>query len=67
MRKKVLIVSAIYYENFSKQLEMWATKHLDNERIKNKIIKVPGVFEIPVVISKKYKKIWWVYCFRLRN
>jgi len=56
MRKKVLIVSAIYYENFSKQLEMWATKHLDNERIKNNIIQVPGVFEIPVVISKNVKK-----------
>ena len=55
MRKKVLIVSANYYEDISKQLEMWATKHLDNERIKNKIIKVPGVFEIPVVISKNIK------------
>ena len=56
MRKKVLIVSANYYEDISKQLEMWATKHLDNERLKNKIIKVPGVFEIPVVISKNVKK-----------
>ena len=35
---------------------MWATKYLDNESIKNKIIKVPGVFEIPVVISKNIKK-----------
>ena len=34
MRKKVLIVSANYYEDISKQLEMWATKHLDNERLK---------------------------------
>ena len=56
MRKKVLIVSANYYEDISKQLEMWATKYLDNETIKNKIIKVPGVFEIPVVISKNIKK-----------
>ena len=56
MRKKVLIVSANYYEDISKQLEMWATKHLDNERIKNNIIQVPGVFEIPVVISKNVKK-----------
>ena len=55
MRKKVLIVSANYYEDISKQLEMWATKYLDNESIKNKIIKVPGVFEIPVVISKNIK------------
>ena len=56
MRKKVLIVSANYYEDISKQLEMWATKYLDNESIKNKIIKVTGVFEIPVVISKNIKK-----------
>ena len=56
MRKKVLIVSATYYEDFSKQLEMWATRHLDNERIKNKIVHVPGVFEIPVIISKNIKK-----------
>ncbi len=56
MRKKVLIVSATYYVDFSKQLEMWTTKHLDNERIKNKIIQVPGVFEIPVIISKNIKK-----------
>ena len=56
MRKKVLIVSATYYEDFSKHLEMWSIKHLDNERIKNKIIQVPGVFEIPVVISKNIKK-----------
>ena len=56
MRKKVLIVSATYYDDFSKQLEMWATKHLDNQRIKNNIVHVPGVFEIPVVISKYIKK-----------
>ena len=56
MRKKVLIVSANYYEDISKQLEMWATKYLDNESIKNKIIKVPGVFEIPITISKNSKK-----------
>ena len=56
MRKKVLIVSATYYEDISKQLVMWTTKHLDNERIKNKIIQVPGIFEIPVVISKNIKK-----------
>ncbi len=56
MRKKVLIVSSTYYVDFSKHLEMWAIKYLDNERIKNKIIQVPGVFEIPVIISKNIKK-----------
>ena len=45
MRKKVLIVSATYYDDFSKQLEMWATKHLDNQRIKNNIVHVPGVLK----------------------
>ncbi len=39
MRKKVLIVSATYYVDFSKQLEMWAIKHLDNERIKIKLFR----------------------------
>ena len=55
-KKKVLIVSATYYENISKDLEMWASRHLDNADIKNKIFQVPGVFEIPVVISKNIKK-----------
>ena len=55
-KKKVLIVSATYYKDFSRQLEMWASKHLDNEGIKNTIVQVPGVFEIPVVISKNIKK-----------
>ena len=56
IKKKVLIVSATYYENISKDLEMWASRHLDNGGIKNKIFQVPGVFEIPVVISKNIKK-----------
>ena len=55
-KKKVLIVSATYYEDISKDLEMWASRHLDNADIKNKIFQVPGVFEIPVVISKNIKK-----------
>ena len=54
-KKKVLIVSATYYADISKDLEMWASRHLDNANIKNKIFQVPGVFEIPVVISKNIK------------
>ena len=54
--KKVLIVSACYYKDFSTQLEKFASKHLASEDIKFKIIKVPGVFEIPVIISKNIKK-----------
>ena len=52
--KKVLIVSARYYEELSNSLELYATSSLS--KIKYKIIKVPGVFEIPVVISKNIKK-----------
>ena len=52
--KKVLIVSARYYEELSDSLELSATSSLN--KIKYKIIKVPGVFEIPVVISKNIKK-----------
>ena len=52
--KKVLIVSARYYEKLSDSLELSATSSLT--KIKYKIIKVPGVFEIPVVISKNIKK-----------
>ena len=55
-KKKVLIVSATYYENFSKTLEVFASKLLTREDIKYKLIKVPGVFEIPVVISRNIKK-----------
>tara|TARA_Y100000590_G_scaffold294066_1_gene331238 strand:+ start:84 stop:473 length:390 start_codon:yes stop_codon:yes gene_type:complete len=52
--KKVLIVSARYYEDLSNSLELYASSSLN--KIKHKIIKVPGVFEIPVVISKNIKK-----------
>tara|TARA_X000000368_G_C22627920_1_gene535270 strand:+ start:84 stop:473 length:390 start_codon:yes stop_codon:yes gene_type:complete len=52
--KKVLIVSARYYEELSNSLELYATSSL--AKIKYKIIKVPGIFEIPVVISKNIKK-----------
>ena len=54
--KKVLIVSARYYEDFSNSLELAASTALHVKKIKYKIIKVPGVFEIPVAISKNIKK-----------
>ena len=54
--KKVLIVSARYYADYSLLLENFASKYLTRENIKFKIIKVPGVFEIPVTISKNIKK-----------
>ncbi len=54
--KKVLIVSARYYEDFSNSLELIASSLLHDKKIKYKFIKVPGVFEIPVTIAKNIKK-----------
>ena len=56
MKPKILIVSARYYKDFSKSLELYAVSTLDVKKIKYKIIPVPGVFEIPVVIAKNIKK-----------
>ena len=56
MKAKILIVSARYYEDFSKSLELYALSTLGAKKIKYKIIPVPGVFEIPVVIAKNIKK-----------
>ena len=56
MKPKILIVTARYYEDFSKSLELYAVSTLEGKKIKSKIIPVPGVFEIPVVIAKNIKK-----------
>ena len=52
--KKILIVIADYYEDISSSLLESAQYKLKNFSIK--VIKVPGVFEIPVTISKHIKK-----------
>ena len=52
--KKILIVLADYYDDISKLLLKSAKSNLNNFSIK--IIRVPGVFEIPVTISKNLKK-----------
>ena len=52
--KKVLIVLADYYENISFSLLNSAKRNLKNFSIK--VIKVPGIFEVPVTISKNIKK-----------
>ena len=51
--KKILIVIADYYEDISSSLLKSAKSNLSNFSLK--IIKVPGVFEIPVTISKNIK------------
>ena len=55
MRKKVLIVVSDYYKEISLAL-LKSTKKYLNRKTSLKIIKVPGVFEIPVTISKNIKK-----------
>jgi 6,7-dimethyl-8-ribityllumazine synthase len=55
MKKKYLIVIASYYEDISKGLLDSALKLIPKSNIVQ-IITVPGVFEIPVTISKKIKK-----------
>ena len=53
--KKILIVAGDYYKDITKGLLNSALKKLP-KNFKVKIIKVPGVFEIPVTISKNIKK-----------
>ncbi len=55
MKKKYLIVIADYYQDISNGLLNSALKTLPKLSL-IKIIKVPGVFEIPVTISKNIKK-----------
>ncbi len=55
MKNKVLIVQANYYKDISTALLKSAKNELKNFA-KINIISVPGVFEIPVVISKNLKK-----------
>ena len=55
--KKILIVSAEYYPEISTRMEADAINFLKNWKDfsidqKNFLIKVPGVFEIPVVIAR---------------
>ena len=55
MKNKVLIIEANYYKDISKALLKSAKNELKNFA-KINVISVPGVFEIPVVISKNLKK-----------
>ena len=55
MKKKYLIVVADYYKDIAKGLLDSALKLIPKSNI-IKIVRVPGVFEIPVTISKNIKK-----------
>ena len=55
MKRKVLIVIADYYKEISSGLLNSAKKSLPKS-FEIKIMKVPGVFEIPVTVSKYLKR-----------
>ena len=55
MKNKILIVVANYYKDISDQM-LNSTIKFSNKKLKCKIIEVPGIFEIPVMISKNIKK-----------
>jgi len=57
MKSTICIIAANFYPKISKALINGAIKTLKSKGIKSyKIIKVPGVFEIPFVIKKNIKK-----------
>ena len=55
MKKNFLIVNANYYKEISQGLIKSAVNKLPRNS-KKKVINVPGVFEIPVTISKNINK-----------
>lgn len=55
MKKKIIIVISDYYKDISKGMIEHALKSLKGLNIV-KVIKVPGVFEIPVSIVKNINK-----------
>ena len=52
MNNKILIVSANYYKEISKNLELGAINTLKENGYEYEIINVPGCFEIPYSIKK---------------
>ena len=57
MNSKICIVAANYYPKITKDLLSGVYKVLKQHNIKNyKLIYSPGVFEIPVIISRNIKK-----------
>ena len=57
MKKKICIVQSIYNEDITSKLLHGAIRELKSNKVKEiKIIKVPGSFEIPQVISKLISK-----------
>ena len=55
MKKKILIICANYYKDINNGLLSYALKSIP-KNFNLKIVNVPGVFEIPVTISKNLNK-----------
>ena len=56
MKNKFLIIASNYYKDITHNLINGSLRTLNLNKNKIKVIKVPGAFEIPVVISKNIKK-----------
>ena len=56
MKKKILVVGANFYKDILADLIIEAKQVLLKNKFSNDWIKVPGVYEIPVTISKNIKK-----------
>ena len=56
MKKKVLIVISNYYQDIGKNLLKGSINELKLNNINYDILKAPGCFEIPFLISKNIKK-----------
>ncbi len=56
MKKKILVVGSTYYKDSWITLTNQVKIVLEKNKLKNDFIKVPGVFEIPVVISRNIKR-----------
>tara|TARA_Y200000002_G_scaffold162748_1_gene134363 strand:+ start:30 stop:431 length:402 start_codon:yes stop_codon:yes gene_type:complete len=52
MNNKILVVSANYYKDISKNLEIGATNTLKDNGYEYEVINAPGCFEIPYIIKK---------------
>lgn len=53
---KTLIVSASFYKDISANLQRSCISHLESQNISYELVDVPGVFEIPPILSFFAKK-----------
>ena len=54
--KKILIINANYYKDFTNKLVSYSKKILKKEKINLSIIDITGVFEVPITIRKNINK-----------